>query len=66
MQDSKKDSKALSRENYKLFSEGQIANLSIQNRLIRSATWDPSILHANKMTDDVLNLYRELSLGGVG
>jgi 2,4-dienoyl-CoA reductase-like NADH-dependent reductase (Old Yellow Enzyme family) len=66
LQDSKKDSKALSRENYKLFSEGQIANLSIQNRLIRSATWDPSILHANKMTDDVLNLYRELSLGGVG
>ena len=66
LQISNSDSKGFSRGNYKLFSEGQIANLSLQNRLVRSATWDPSILYAKKMTDEVLNLYRELSLGGVG
>ena len=66
LQDSKNTSIAFGRSNYRLFSEGQIANLSIQNRLVRSATWDPSILQAKKMSDEVLELYRNLSLGGVG
>ncbi len=58
--------KTPNREHYKLFSKGQIANLTIKNRLIRSSTWDPSIIHRRSMTSEVLELYRKLSLGGVG
>lgn len=54
------------RNHYKIFSEGSIAGLTISNRLIRSATWDPSILNSRQMTEEVLNLYRDLALGGVG
>lgn len=54
------------RNYYKIFSEGLIAGLTISNRLIRSATWDPSILNSRQMTEVVLNLYRNLALGGVG
>ena len=54
------------RDNYRIFSEGKIGQLTLPNRLVRSATWDPSILTRRKMTDEVLNLYRELALGGVG
>ena len=51
------------RDGYKIFSEGRIGNLTLPNRLVRSATWDPSILGIRKMTDEVLNLYRELAAG---
>ncbi|MFX0125534.1 MAG: NADH:flavin oxidoreductase, partial [Candidatus Hodarchaeota archaeon] len=54
------------RDNYRIFSEGKIGNLTLRNRLVRSATWDPSILKKGKMTDEVLNLYRKIALGGVG
>jgi 2,4-dienoyl-CoA reductase-like NADH-dependent reductase (Old Yellow Enzyme family) len=54
------------RDSYKIFSQGQIGHLELSNRLVRSSTWDPSILGIRKMTDKVLNLYRELALGGVG
>lgn len=54
------------RDNYRIFSGGKIGQLTLRNRLVRSATWDPSILKKRKMTDEVLNLYRELALGGVG
>mgnify|MGYP001132829960 CR=1 FL=1 len=54
------------RDEYKIFSAGQIGNLTLSNRLVRSATWDPSIISSRKMTDEVLDLYRELALGGVG
>jgi len=57
---------SMDRNHYKIFSEGAIAGLAISNRLIRSATWDPSILATRQMTDEVLNLYRNLALGGVG
>lgn len=56
----------MNRNHYKIFSEGSIAGLTIPNRLIRSATWDPSILTSRQMTEDVLNLYRNLALGGIG
>jgi len=56
----------IGRSNYKIFSEGKIGNLALSNRLVRSATWDPSILNSRMMTDEVLNLYRELAVGGVG
>ena len=54
------------RDGYKIFAEGKIGNLVLPNRLVRSATWDPSILTIHKMSDEVLNLYRELAVGGVG
>ncbi len=56
----------MERNHYKIFSEGVIAGMTIPNRLVRSATWDPSILTSRQMTDEVLNLYRDLALGGVG
>jgi len=56
----------MDRNHYKLFSTGTIANLTLPNRLVRSATWDPSILNTRQMTEEVLNLYRNLALGGVG
>ena len=56
----------MKRYNYRIFSEGKIGPLTLPNRLVRSATWDPSILNKRKMTDEVLNLYQEIALGGVG
>ncbi len=54
------------RDEYTIYSPGRIGNLTVPNRLVRSSTWDPSIIHSRQMTDDVLQLYRELALGGVG
>ncbi|MFX0118651.1 MAG: NADH:flavin oxidoreductase [Candidatus Hodarchaeota archaeon] len=54
------------RANYTIFSEGKIGSLKLKNRLVRSATWDPSILRSRKMNTEVLNLYQEIALGGVG
>jgi 2,4-dienoyl-CoA reductase-like NADH-dependent reductase (Old Yellow Enzyme family) len=54
------------RDHYEIFSEGKIGTLTVPNRLVRSATWDPSILVRRRMTDKVLNLYEQLALGGVG
>lgn len=53
------------RDSYKIFSEGHIAELTLSNRLVRSATWDPSILKSRQMSREVLNLYKKLALGGV-
>ncbi len=56
----------MKRNNYKMFSKGKIGTLTLPNRLVRSATWDPSILRKCKITDEVLNLYKKIALGGVG
>ena len=56
----------MSRRNYKIFSEGQIGSLNLKNRLVRSATWDPSILGGRGMNNEVLNIYRKVAAGGVG
>ena len=56
----------MDRNDYKLFSPGKIGGLTTPNRLVRSATWDPSILHTRQMTQEVLDLYQKLALGGVG
>ena len=56
----------MDRNHYKAFSAGTIASLNIPNRLVRSATWDPCIFHSRQVTDEVLDLYRNLALGGVG
>jgi 2,4-dienoyl-CoA reductase-like NADH-dependent reductase (Old Yellow Enzyme family) len=56
----------MNRSHYKIFSEGSIAGMVISNRLIRSATWDPSILSSRLMSEEVLDLYRRIALGGIG
>ncbi|MCG3216625.1 MAG: NADH:flavin oxidoreductase [Candidatus Heimdallarchaeota archaeon] len=54
------------RDDYAIFSEGKIGKLNLPNRLVRSSTWDPSILSIRQLSDEVLNLYRNLALGGIG
>ncbi|MEW5872778.1 MAG: NADH:flavin oxidoreductase [Chloroflexota bacterium] len=54
------------RNHYKIFSPGKIGRLTLSNRLVRSATWDPSILKDRQMKPEVLELYRRLALGGAG
>lgn len=56
----------MTRDAYKIFSGGRIGELSLPNRLVRSATWDPSIVFSRKMSDEVLAIYRRLATGGVG
>jgi hypothetical protein len=56
----------MNREQYRIFSPGTIAGLTIPNRLVRSTNWDPSILLFRQATGEVLYLYRSLALGGVG
>jgi 2,4-dienoyl-CoA reductase-like NADH-dependent reductase (Old Yellow Enzyme family) len=56
----------MTRRQYTIFSKGKIGNLTLPNRLVRSATWDPSILGTRKMSDEVLDLYRRVAQGGVG
>lgn len=54
------------RDHYKLFSVGKIGPLTLSNRLVRSATWDPSILQARRMSNQVLQLYKDVAAGGIG
>lgn len=54
------------RNHYKIFSPGKIGRISLANRLVRSATWDPAILKDRRMKPEVLELYRRLALGGAG
>ena len=54
------------RQDYKIFSKGQIGLLNLKNRLVRSATWDPSILGGRGMNEEVLDIYRRVAAGGVG
>lgn len=56
----------MGRSRYKIFSPGAIAGMTVPNRLVRSATWDPCILSTRQMTEEVLALYRSLALGGIG
>jgi 2,4-dienoyl-CoA reductase-like NADH-dependent reductase (Old Yellow Enzyme family) len=56
----------MKRDKYKIFSEGRIGPLTLPNRLVRSSTWDPSILGIRRVTDQVIDLYRALAAGGVG
>jgi 2,4-dienoyl-CoA reductase-like NADH-dependent reductase (Old Yellow Enzyme family) len=56
----------MQRKSYKIFSQGKIGKLTLPNRLVRSATWDPWILYDRKMKDEVVNLYDEVAAGGVG
>ena len=56
----------MSRNEYKLFSQGSIAHLTVKNRLIRSATYEGSMTTDGSVTPEMLSLYKNLSQGGVG
>lgn len=54
-----------SREDYKIFSSGQIGSLILKNRLIRSATYESAAANG-EVTDTYLTLMRNLADGGAG
>ncbi len=54
------------RDHYQIFSPTRIGRLALPNRLIRSATWDPSILGDRALNDPVRQIYRRVAAGGVG
>jgi 2,4-dienoyl-CoA reductase-like NADH-dependent reductase (Old Yellow Enzyme family) len=51
---------------YKVFSEGNIAGLTLGNRLVRSATYEAAMTGDGRVTDGMLSLYRNLAEGGAG
>ena len=51
-------------EQYRIFSPGQIASLTVKNRLVRSATM-VAAGSGGRPTEKYLNLYSELSKGGI-
>lgn len=56
----------MKRDEYKLFSQGKIAHLTVKNRLVRSATYEGGMTEDGRVTPQVLNLYKNLVNGGVG
>jgi len=56
----------MSRNAYRVFSEGNIANLRLKNRFVRSAAYEAAMTQDGKVTDGILALYKNLSQGGVG
>lgn len=52
------------RRDYRIFSQGHIASMTLKNRLVRSATGD--VIQTRKVTDRVITIYTELAKGGVG
>ena len=49
-----------------LFETVKLKNLTMKNRLIRSATWEGIAEPDGSITDESYEIYRELSKGGVG
>ncbi|MBN2556371.1 MAG: NADH:flavin oxidoreductase [Anaerolineales bacterium] len=49
-----------------LFSPGWIGSEQLENRLIRAATWDPSLFAERRMMDPVREVYRRVAAGGIG
>ncbi|MBY8992612.1 MAG: NADH:flavin oxidoreductase [Candidatus Lokiarchaeota archaeon] len=49
-----------------LFSPGKIGNVQIKNRIIRSATWVAKATNEGYVTDDLINLFKDLADGGTG
>ena len=50
----------------KIFEAVTFHNLSMKNRLIRSATWEGIANFDGSITDEAYDIYRELAHGGVG
>jgi 2,4-dienoyl-CoA reductase-like NADH-dependent reductase (Old Yellow Enzyme family) len=50
----------------KAFEPGNIGNITIKNRLVRSATFEHAATDRGEVTDFLVELYRELAEGDVG
>jgi 2,4-dienoyl-CoA reductase-like NADH-dependent reductase (Old Yellow Enzyme family) len=50
----------------KLFEQSSINGMVLQNRLVRSATWEGMCRADGRPTDKLTNWYRDLARGGVG
>jgi 2,4-dienoyl-CoA reductase-like NADH-dependent reductase (Old Yellow Enzyme family) len=55
---------AKTRENYKIFSEGQIGNLLLKNRMVRSAAFMG--MSQSAYNEEAITYYKALAEGGVG
>ena len=55
----------MARVSHKLFSEAQIGNITVPNRLVRSATHEV-VGWKHEINKELLHLYKDLALGGVG
>ncbi len=49
-----------------MFSNWKIASLEIENRLVRSATWEGAATEDGGVTDRLVAYYRDLAAGGLG
>jgi 2,4-dienoyl-CoA reductase-like NADH-dependent reductase (Old Yellow Enzyme family) len=49
-----------------LFTSLKIRDVELPNRLLRSATWEGMAEDNGRVTDRLLDLYRDLAKGGVG
>jgi 2,4-dienoyl-CoA reductase-like NADH-dependent reductase (Old Yellow Enzyme family) len=56
----------MARSEYKVFSQGKIANLTLKNRIVRSATGEGAVTREGIFTDKMLPIYRDLAKGGAG
>ncbi|MBQ6774552.1 MAG: NADH:flavin oxidoreductase [Synergistaceae bacterium] len=50
----------------KIFEQVNLHNLTLKNRLIRSATWEGLAEFDGSISDETYEIYRKLSSGGVG
>ncbi len=49
-----------------VFSPEKIGNVEISNRLVRSATYECMATEEGHITDNLIKIYKELAMGGVG
>ncbi len=49
-----------------LFDKTRIGEMTLQNRLVRSATWEGMCDNDGRPTERLINYYRDLAKGGVG
>ena len=49
-----------------LFSPGKIGNVQIKNRIVRSATYERRAAKYGKVSEQLIEFYRELAQGGTG
>ena len=49
-----------------LFSPGKIGQVQINNRIVRSATYERRAAKYGKVTEELIELYRDLAEGGTG
>ena len=48
------------------FAPGRIGNLNIKNHFVRLATFEDAATPQGEVTDDLVDLYRDLAKGGIG